>query len=487
MKALEKEPARRYETADGPGAGHPAAPGGRPGGGGPAVGRRTGCGSSPASTAACSGDGGGVRGDAGGGHGGQHLAGDPRPPGRGGGPPRARRGDRRAPGRGGSPPPRRGRRGGGSGRGRQGSRDQPLPHRGPAVAGRAGRQRGRGPRHAAWRSWTGRRRRSAAASPAGPRSRTRCGGRSRRPITGWRRGRRRSGSGGRCSRRRGGGTAPTAPEALAALGQLAHVLRHRGRLDPEVLEMARTASDGLVRALGPDHPDTLDSRNNLAVAYLQAGRAAEAIAALEENVRIEEADARARPPPDAHRPQQPRRRLRDAGRTAEAIAMLEATLARAGGRSWGPTTSRRSSAAATSPAPTRMPAGSPRPARCSRPCRQATEGQAGPRPPRDGRPPSATSPRSISPRAAVADGRAAVRGGPAARHGPGSAPTIPRRSRDMQNLAVAYRGAGRLSEALPMLEQALAAMKSRSWSRPSRYAPRHDEPRRDVPGGRPSR
>ncbi len=31
------------------------------------------------------------------------------------------------------------------------------------------------------------------------------------------------------------------------------------------------------RALGPDHPDTLTSRNNLANAYQEAGRAAEAI------------------------------------------------------------------------------------------------------------------------------------------------------------------------------------------------------------------
>ena len=29
--------------------------------------------------------------------------------------------------------------------------------------------------------------------------------------------------------------------------------------------------------LGPDHPDTLTSRNNLALAYQEAGRAAEAI------------------------------------------------------------------------------------------------------------------------------------------------------------------------------------------------------------------
>jgi hypothetical protein len=35
------------------------------------------------------------------------------------------------------------------------------------------------------------------------------------------------------------------------------------------------------RLLGPDHPDTLASRNNLAMAYEDAGRVAEAIPLLE--------------------------------------------------------------------------------------------------------------------------------------------------------------------------------------------------------------
>ena len=39
---------------------------------------------------------------------------------------------------------------------------------------------------------------------------------------------------------------------------------------------ARTLA-GRERILGPDHPGTLQSRNNLAVAYRVAGRAAEAI------------------------------------------------------------------------------------------------------------------------------------------------------------------------------------------------------------------
>ena len=37
------------------------------------------------------------------------------------------------------------------------------------------------------------------------------------------------------------------------------------------------------RVLGPDHPDTLKSRNNLASAYQEAGRTAEAMSLHEKN------------------------------------------------------------------------------------------------------------------------------------------------------------------------------------------------------------
>ena len=40
--------------------------------------------------------------------------------------------------------------------------------------------------------------------------------------------------------------------------------------------------------LGPDHPDTLTSRNNLAVAYRAAGRTAEAIKLHEATLKLQE-------------------------------------------------------------------------------------------------------------------------------------------------------------------------------------------------------
>jgi serine/threonine protein kinase/tetratricopeptide (TPR) repeat protein len=115
-------------------------------------------------------------------------------------------------------------------------------------------------------------------------------------------------------------------EALTAQGQLVHILRHRGQLDAELLEMAKSATEGLARVLGPDHPDALDSRGNLALAYLDAGRTAEAIALHEANLKLRTAK---------HGPDHPftltsRGNLAMAyllaGRTAEAIALDEETL-----------------------------------------------------------------------------------------------------------------------------------------------------------------
>jgi hypothetical protein len=74
---------------------------------------------------------------------------------------------------------------------------------------------------------------------------------------------------------------PQSAESYLALSRLAHILRHRGRRDAEVMKMAETAAEGLERTLGPDHPDTLTALNNLASAYQAAGKLAEAIALLE--------------------------------------------------------------------------------------------------------------------------------------------------------------------------------------------------------------
>jgi serine/threonine protein kinase len=115
-------------------------------------------------------------------------------------------------------------------------------------------------------------------------------------------------------------------EALVATGELAHILRHRGRVDAEVLEMAKSAAEGLARILGPDHPDTLISRTNLASACLAAGRTAEATTLHEATLRLFESKLG----PDHPHTLTSRNGLASAydaaGRTAEAITLHEATL-----------------------------------------------------------------------------------------------------------------------------------------------------------------
>ncbi|MGO9918200.1 MAG: protein kinase domain-containing protein [Isosphaeraceae bacterium] len=74
---------------------------------------------------------------------------------------------------------------------------------------------------------------------------------------------------------------PRSAEPYQALSELAHILRHRGRRDADVMTMAETAADGLGRTLGPDHADTLNALANLALAYLDAGKLREGTALLE--------------------------------------------------------------------------------------------------------------------------------------------------------------------------------------------------------------
>ncbi len=74
---------------------------------------------------------------------------------------------------------------------------------------------------------------------------------------------------------------PRSAESYQALGELAHILRHRGRRDAEIMTMAETAAKGLESTLGPDHADTLTTLNNLALAYRDAGKLPATIALLE--------------------------------------------------------------------------------------------------------------------------------------------------------------------------------------------------------------
>ena len=72
---------------------------------------------------------------------------------------------------------------------------------------------------------------------------------------------------------------PDHPDTLIARDNLAGAYEDVGRFD-EAIELLERVLVGSERVLGPDHPDTLMTRNNLAVAYRSVGRFDEAIELL---------------------------------------------------------------------------------------------------------------------------------------------------------------------------------------------------------------
>ena len=100
-----------------------------------------------------------------------------------------------------------------------------------------------------------------------------------------------------------------------------------GESTPHAIAVGEPLVGDLERLLGPDHPDTLNSRNSLAVAYLGAGRVAEAIPLFEQ---ILAAVRQRMLGPDDSETLISQNNLasayQDAGRTAEAIRLYELNL-----------------------------------------------------------------------------------------------------------------------------------------------------------------
>jgi len=80
---------------------------------------------------------------------------------------------------------------------------------------------------------------------------------------------------------------PDHPDTLTSRNNLANAYQAAGRTDEAITlhEQNLTARE---RVLGPDHPDTLTSRNNLAAAYRAAGRLDEAIGLHEQTLAARE-------------------------------------------------------------------------------------------------------------------------------------------------------------------------------------------------------
>jgi len=118
---------------------------------------------------------------------------------------------------------------------------------------------------------------------------------------------------------------PHHPDTLASRNNLAGTYRDAGRLDKAIALYEQTLEDS-IRILGPDHPDTLTARNNLAGAYRASGRLEEAITLYEQVF-----SGRSRVLGPDHRSTSAARNnlaatYRDAGRLHEAIPLFEQNL-----------------------------------------------------------------------------------------------------------------------------------------------------------------
>ena len=96
---------------------------------------------------------------------------------------------------------------------------------------------------------------------------------------------------------------------------------------PQAIAVGQSLTADLERLLGPDHPDTLNSRNSLAAAYQAAGRVAEAIPLFEQTLVGRERLLGADHPDTLTSQNNLAAAYQDAGRVAEAILLFELTLA----------------------------------------------------------------------------------------------------------------------------------------------------------------
>jgi len=119
---------------------------------------------------------------------------------------------------------------------------------------------------------------------------------------------------------------PDHPDTLASGNNLALAYQEAGRTD-EAISLHEQALAARERVLGPDHPDTLQSRDNLAIAYRAAGRLDEAVSLHEQTLAARERVLG----PDHPSTLASRNNLalayRDAGRLDEAIRLHEQALA----------------------------------------------------------------------------------------------------------------------------------------------------------------
>jgi RNA polymerase sigma factor (sigma-70 family) len=118
---------------------------------------------------------------------------------------------------------------------------------------------------------------------------------------------------------------PDHPDTLNSRNSLAAAYLAADRVADAIPLFEQTLAV-LQRQLGPDHPDTLTSQNNLASAYQDAGRVGEAISLYELNLAARERLLGVDDPGTLNSRSNLAAAYRAAGRVAEAIPLLEQTL-----------------------------------------------------------------------------------------------------------------------------------------------------------------
>ena len=106
-----------------------------------------------------------------------------------------------------------------------------------------------------------------------------------------------------------------------------HHLIELGDSMPRAIAIGEPLTADLERVLGPDHPDTLNARNSLAVAYQAAGRAADAIPLFEHILVAQQRVLGPKHPDTLTSQNNLAATYQDVGRFAEAILLFKLTLA----------------------------------------------------------------------------------------------------------------------------------------------------------------
>ncbi len=119
---------------------------------------------------------------------------------------------------------------------------------------------------------------------------------------------------------------PNHPDTLNSRNSLAAAYQAAGR-PTEAIPLFEQTLVGRERLFGPDHPDTLNSQNNLAAAYQDAGRAGEARLLFELTLAARERLLGADHPSTLNSRGNLAAAYRDEGRVDEAIPLFEQTLA----------------------------------------------------------------------------------------------------------------------------------------------------------------